>query len=125
MMRSTPSFNPPAKIPSQEFRRDESVHDTVRDRIRKHALEAATHFDAHLAVVLRHQDEHAIVDALAAELPLVDDADRILLEGFVAGRGHDQHRDLTSLRLLECRKLVVKRLRISTREESSLIGYTR
>ena len=57
-----------------------SVDDAVGDRVRQRALQSVAHLDAHPAVVLGHDQVGAVVDALAAELPRVLDADAVLFD---------------------------------------------
>ena len=45
--------------------RDDAVRQQVGDR----AFKAVAHFDAHLAIVLGHQQQDAVVNVLAPQLP--------------------------------------------------------
>ena len=62
------------------------------------------HLDAHAPVVLRDEQDRAVVDALAAELPRVRDADAVLLDFLGLRRRHDEHGDLAALLGLESRR---------------------
>ncbi len=90
-------------IAALERGRDVLLDDPVGGRIGQRAFEAVADLDAHLAVVQRHEQQHAVVDLAAAELPLIDDTDRVLLDCLGLRRRHDQDRDLAALRLLERR----------------------
>ena len=81
-----------------EARRDRLVDDAVGDEVRERALEPAADLDAKRAVVLRDEQQRAVVRLLAAELPRVDDADRVLLDRLGLRGRHDQHGDLAPLR---------------------------
>ena len=78
-----------------------SLDDAVGDRVGQRAFEAAADLDAHLAVFDGDQQQRAVIDLAAAELPLLDDADRVLLDLLGLRGRHDQHRHLAALRLLE------------------------
>ena len=88
-----------------EMRGDGLIDDPIRDRIGQRALESVAHFDAHAPVVLRDQQDRAVVDTLASELPLIGHADAVLLDLLRVGRGHDQHHDLAALARLESGEL--------------------
>ena len=77
------------------------IDDAVAGRVGQRAFEAVAHLDARRAIVLGEQHEHAVVGLGAPELPLLDHADRVLLDVLGLRRGHDQHRDLRALARLE------------------------
>ena len=113
IMRSTPAEIPPAEIAFAEPRRDRLVDDAVADEVGERALEAVTDLDAQRAVLHRDEQQCAVVRLLAAELPGVDDADRVLLDLLGLRRRHDQHRDLRALPRLECSELRLERLALA------------
>ena len=83
--------------------------DALRHGVRKNALEAVADLNVQLAVILRHHQQHAVVDAFAAELPRLLHAHRVLLDGLGLRARQHQHRDLRAFacfklgeRLLEC-----------------------
>ncbi len=93
--------------------RDDRLGDhALGERVRNRPLEPVADFDAHLAVVLGDQHEHAVVDRLpidlsAAEPPGFGDADRVLLDRLRRGRADHQDRDLRALaRLDRCEALL-------------------
>ncbi len=82
MMRSTPCGNPAGKIAAREFRRDDLVDDAPGGDVGQRAFEAVADLDAQLAVVLGDDEQdRAVVDLLAPDLPGLRDPDRILLDG--------------------------------------------
>ena len=86
------------------------VDDAIGGRVGQRALEAVADLDAHLAVVLaRRAAATPSSTLLAAELPVLDDADRILLDLLGLRGRHDQHRDLAALALLERRAALLER----------------
>ena len=62
-------------------------------------------FDAQAAIILRHQQQHAVVLPGTAELPGIDHADRILLDGFGLRARQQQHCELATLLSFEGFKL--------------------
>ncbi len=91
------------------------------------ALEAAADLDAHLAIVLRDEQQRAVIDALTArglatELPFVDDADRVLLDRFRLRRRHEEHRELRALAGLERRELLLDLRLLACRKRAGEIG---
>src|SRR5690606_33767670 len=76
---------------------DDVAHDSLGDRVVERPLEAVAHHDAKRPVVLGDGEERPVVHALAAELPLLCDAKRVLLDRLLARRGHHDHRDLAAL----------------------------
>src|SRR5690349_6550403 len=63
-----------------EARHDVVLDDPLSDRVGKDALEAVADFYMELAVVLGDDEEDAVVDALAAELPGLEHPHRVLLD---------------------------------------------
>ncbi len=112
-------------IAALERGRDVLLDDAVGRRVGQRAFEAVADLDAHLAVVQRDQQQHAVIDLAAAELPLVDDADRILLDDLGLRRRHDQDHDLAALRLLERRELGFERGRLVRRQRAGEVGDPR
>ena len=60
------------EVVALELRRHLVADDAARHRVRQRAFEAVADLDAHLAVLRRDDDEHAVVLALLAELPCVE-----------------------------------------------------
>ena len=84
---------------------DGLVDDALRDRIGHRAFQTVADFDARASIVLRDEQDRTVVDALAAELPLLRDANAELLDFLGLRRRHDQHRDLAAFFRLEGREL--------------------
>jgi hypothetical protein len=64
-------------------------------------LLTATDLDAHPSILLRDEQDRAVIDALSTGLPGIGDADRILLDLLRLRGRHDEHRDLGSLARLQ------------------------
>ena len=97
IIRSIAGANAAGEIAGLEFRRDDFVDDAPRGGVGERAFEAVADLDAQMAVVLGDDEQRAVVDLLAPDLPGFGDADRELLDGLLARRRHDQHRDLAAL----------------------------
>ena len=63
-----------------EQRRDGIADDAFRDCIRQRAFQPIADFYAHAAIFHCDQQQHAIVDLGASELPFVNDANAVLLD---------------------------------------------
>jgi hypothetical protein len=74
------------------------------------AFEPIADFDAHLAVVLGHDQQQAVIDALAAELERLERAHRVFLDGLRRGAGDHQHLQLAALALLQGQRLLFELL---------------
>ena len=72
--------NAAGEIPAPEFRRDDLVDDALGGDVGQRAFEAVADLDAQLAVVLGDDQQRAVVDLLAPDLPGFGDPDRILLD---------------------------------------------
>src|SRR5262249_56097889 len=101
-----PCIEPAIKIAGSKLRSDHITDYAVGDGIRQCPFESVAHLDANSAIVLRHQQQCAVVDFFAAELPLVDYADGILLDLLRMCGRNDQHRDLATLARLACTYLL-------------------
>jgi hypothetical protein len=80
---------------------DRLVDDAVRGEVGERALETATDLDAHPSILLRDEQDRAVIDALSTGLPGIGDADRILLDLLRLRGRHDEHRDPGSLARLQ------------------------
>ena len=101
--------NPAGEIPGLEFRRDDLVDDALGGDVGQRAFEAVTDLDAEMAVVLGDDDQRAVVDLLAADLPGFRHPQRELLDRLAIRRRYDQHRDLAALPRLEIPQGLVQR----------------
>src|SRR5208283_1677172 len=79
--------------------------DAFRDGVGQRALQTVTHLDARAPVVFRDQQYRAVVDPLAPELPLLRDANAVLLYILRLSRRHHEHRNLAAFLCLEVRQL--------------------
>ena len=80
IMRVDAGIDAAVEIAAAKARNDDVFDDAIGDGVRQHAFQTVPDFDAQLAIVLRDQQQRAVVDAFAAELPLLDDAHGILLD---------------------------------------------
>ncbi len=108
-----------------ESRRDGLVDDAVGDEVRERALEPAADLDAKRAVLHRDEEQRAVVRLLAAELPRVDHADRVLLDRLGRCGRHDQHRDLRAFPRLERGELFLERRAFRRRQRAGLVRDAR
>lgn len=91
----------PVEFPALETRHDVFIDDAIGLRVGHRAFQSVADFDAQLAIVLRHEQEEAVVHVFPSQLPCFDHADAVLLDGFRGGAGHDQDRDLAALLAFE------------------------
>jgi len=94
-------FDAGVEVARFEARRDVLIDDAVRDRIRQSALQAPSHFDAHAPVVLRHQQDGAVIDVFSSGPPRLGNANAVLFDCLRLGGGHDEYGDLTTLLALQ------------------------
>ena len=94
MMRSTPRVDARGETALAECRRHVLADDAVRGDIGQYALESVADLDPHLPVVLRDQEQRAVVLSLAADLPLFGHAQRVRLDRLRLRRRHQQHHEL-------------------------------
>ncbi|MGY4598431.1 hypothetical protein ACVWXL_006177 [Bradyrhizobium sp. GM22.5] len=111
------------EIAAPEFRRDGFIDDAPRRDVGERALEAVTDLDAQMPVVLGHNEDGAVVDLLASDLPGLRDADRELLDGLRVRRRHDQDGDLAALAHLEVLQLLRQRGDVAAGERAGLIDH--
>ena len=113
--------NAAGKIPAPESRRDDFIDDALGGDVVKRAFKAVADLDAKFAVVLGNNQQCAVVDLLAPDLPGLGDPDRILLDGFRRRRRHDQHRDLAAFPRFEGFQGLRQRRNVAARESSGLV----
>lgn len=83
------------------MRRDDLGDDALSGRVGQRAFEAVADLDAHGVVFLGDHQQRTVIDLLAAQLPLLGHAQRILLDALGRGAGQHEHRDLRALARLE------------------------
>ena len=99
-----------AVIAGAEFRRQILLDEAIGDGVGNRAFQSVTRLDAHAAVFLGHDQEHRVVHTFAPQLPLVEHALGVLLDGFGLGAGHHQHLQLAALALLQGQRLLFQLL---------------
>src|SRR6185503_6343047 len=104
------------EVAAPERRDDVLLDDAIGRRIGQRTLEPVSDFDAHASIVERDDQQRAVIDVLAADLPLLDDADRVLIDLLGWGGRYDQHRNLRALRLLERAQLGLESGRLVGRQ---------
>ena len=111
------------------MRRDHILQYALGLRIGQHALHTAAGLDAQPAqcgrIVLRHHQQHAIIDALAPQFPCIEHADAVLLDRFRFGSGKQQDRDLAAGALLILLQYVFQRGLLVLAQHAGLVGHTR
>ena len=95
------------------------------ERVGERAFEAVLHFDAQRAIVLGDDQDRAVVDSLAADLPGFGEPHAELRDVFGLGRRQDQHRDLRALARLERGELFFERRLLRGGERAREIGDAR
>ncbi|KAG0946479.1 hypothetical protein G6F31_014320 [Rhizopus arrhizus] len=112
-------------VTTAEARHQVFLDDPVGDGIGNRALQAVTGLDAYPSVILGHHQQHAVIHALAADLPLVEDARGVLRDVFRLGGGHDQHLQLAALALLQVSRLLHQRLLLRGIQRAGGIDHRR
>ena len=100
-MASTAGLDAGPEVPGAEVGPDDVVQDLPRAGVGEARLEAVAHLDAHAALLAGHDEEDAVVDALPAELPGLEDAHRVVLDRVALEAVHREDRDLGARALLE------------------------
>ncbi len=113
------------KITATELGHDVLVDDPVGDGVRERPFEAVTDFDPHLPVLQSDQEQRAVVDTLAAQLPRLRHPERVLLDRLRLGSGDDEHGDLAALRLFESAELGFERSDLVRRQRPGEVGDRR
>src|SRR3954462_146172 len=83
-----PGGNPAGEITVPESRCDDLVDDALGGDVGERAFEAVTDLDAEMTVVLGNDQQNAVVDLLAADLPGFGNPKRELLDGLAIRRRH-------------------------------------
>ena len=104
-------------------RHDLLADDPAGGDVGNRALQGLGDLDLHRAVVLRDDQEQAVADVLAADLPLLADALRERGDVLRRGRRHDQDHDLRAVRGLDRGQLVRERLGLRRRQRSGLVDH--
>jgi len=97
------------KIAGTEGRHHIVFDDQLGVQVGQRAFQPVADLDAHLAVVLGHQQKHAIVFAALAELPETEQPVGIGLDLFAIEAGYGRHDDLVGTLFLEIGELLRQR----------------
>ena len=111
------------EIAGFEARRDGVDDDDFRRRVSQRSFEPIADFDADLVLLRRHQEEHAIVLLLLAELPSAEKLIRVRfdLQAFERGDGGDDKLDAgLVLQVLELGRQRASRIR---RKDIGLVDH--
>ena len=104
-MALTPASMPAPKLPSRKCGPDDVVQDLPRPGVGEPILQAVADLDPHAALLPGHHEEGAVVDALAAELPRLEDAHRVVLDRIALEAVHREDGDLGARPPLEVLEL--------------------
>ena len=83
------------------MRRNTFINDPLGRHVGQRALQAVTDLDAQFMIVFRDQQQHAVVNALASELPNFFNTYGILLNRFRLCRRNNEDGHLATLALFE------------------------
>jgi hypothetical protein len=117
--------NPAVEVALLEARGDVLLDDALDDRVGQRALDAAPGDDPDAPVLLRHQEQHAVVDPLAAELPGIEDAHAVFDRRLGLGGRHQQHGDLAALARLELGERLLERRVLLVVQRAGEVGDAR
>src|SRR5207302_4415320 len=109
------------EIAVAKARRDDVAHDALGGGVVEHALQTVAHLDAQRPIVLRDDEQGAVVDLLATQLPALDDAQRVLLDRLGRRARHYQHRDLSALAQFELPQLALERRLLLAAQRPALV----
>ena len=115
-------INASGKIAPLEFRDNYFIDDTFGHGVRQRAFQAITYFYAHCPVLLRNYQQGAIINTLSTKLPGVNDANRILFNGFRLSRRNDQHCNLNAFLHLKRRQFLFQLCGLTRGKRSRKIG---
>ena len=118
----------PCSEASIEVALPESGRDDLRDdprscRVVQCAFDPVADLDPYGAVVLGNEQQRAVVDLAAAQLPLLDHTQREGFDRLRPRRRHDQHRYLRALALLERAQRLLERGALLCRQRAGQVGH--
>ena len=99
-----------------------AIDDAGRHDVGDGTFELAGHLDAHAPVVLGNDDERAVADVLAAQLPAAGNTPGVGGNVFRGGGGHHQNNDLRTGVVLQLFELCSERLYIVAAERAALVN---
>ena len=91
-----PGSNAAIEISLLEARRNDLADDALAGGVIERSFQAVPHLDAQRAVVLGDDQDRTVIDFLAPQLPLLRNAQGILLDRFRSGGGNNENRELTA-----------------------------
>ncbi len=89
-----PARDPAGKIVGAEPRQDRIVDDETRHQVGQRAFEAVADLDADLALVRRHDQQHAVVLVLLSDLPVAAELIAVILDRGALQRFQRDHHHL-------------------------------
>src|SRR5262249_19010012 len=103
---------------------DDVVQDLPGLGVGEARFEAVADLDPHTALLFRDDEEHAVIDPLAAELPCLEDADRVVLDRVAVEAVHGEDCDLGAGPALEVRELRLQALAALGFEEPGQVVHS-
>src|SRR5262245_15744460 len=111
------------KVVGTKARDDCVLDDEPRDRVGERAFEPVADLDAHLALVRRHDQHHAVVLVLLADTPVAPELDPVILDRGALQRFERHHHELVGGLGLERGELVIERSAGSGIEDIGLVHH--
>ena len=106
----------------RQMRHDVFADDAFRGRVIERAFQAVTDLDAQLAIVFGNNQQHTVINALAADFPLLDHAHRVFLDGFRLHGRHHQYGNLDALLFFKGGETLLKLYDLLRRQRAGQIG---
>ena len=116
------STGAPVEVQRLESRQDGFADDAFAGEIVQGALQPVAHLDADSAVVLRDDQDRAVIDSSAAELPFLRDPQGKFLDFFGCCQRDHQHGELTALPGFERCQRLLQGGHLLPRERAGLVG---
>src|SRR5262245_14333433 len=111
------------KVVGAKARDDRVLDDEPRDRVGERAFEPVADLDAHLALVWRHDQHHAVVLVLLSDPPAAAELDPVILDRGALQRLERHHHELVGGLGLERGELVVERRARGGIEDVGLVHH--
>ena len=107
-----------------EPRSDGLGDDSRGSRVIECTLDAVANLQTHRAIFLCDEQQRTVIDLAAPQLPLLNDPQGERLDRLGSRGGNDEHRDLSSLALLEGAQRLLKRGVLLRRQRGGEVGHT-
>ena len=104
---------------------DDFIDDTLAGDVSERTFESIADLDPHSPIVPGNEQERAVVDALAPQLPSLGDPNRVLLDRLGLGGRHDQNGNLAALARLEGSEPLFQCLFLICTQCTGLISHPR